>query len=246
MARVFVDGTREMRVIARSAAKKAGKEKELAVFKDGKEALEAIREMPGKVEVITDLMVPGLNGMRLASKLKDRKETEILMCTNVPERVMDTVRCLATDVGIREVYSKEDLLVALKEIGIDSDSFDIVLDPSALNRILTTSMEMKVMKTTATIAYPQLSVSLEDGDRIFLPDDKTKTRLHQVLSNMFLLTKKDISLVSDFSEATVVVTLYSEECDVITDVSKFLRDFSSAERRALSSRLEDIGKILTE
>lgn len=137
--KVFVDDNPSMRLIAKAAAVKAGVP--LTIFADGKEALEGIRGMHGPVVVLSDLVMPKMNGLELAKGLTTREKTTIYLCTNLPEvsggehgqqpDMPVWLTRMATEAGVATVYPKRQLFQGLQLLGIDSSNFNVLSSSSA-------------------------------------------------------------------------------------------------------------------
>lgn len=237
--RVFVDGYKSMRAIAKGAAKKAGKK--LFIFKDGKTALEGIRKMDGMVDVVTGLIVPGMNGIALARCLKDRPKTDIFMCSAVPDSMENKLDETAERAGIVEVLVRERMLEALAEIGIECEAFKIAVHNKRVVAAELTDKDIIIKKRPVNMM--SVVTALAGRKKVFLETDGEEVRI-AVNKLLDFFDNKPV-FVEDIFEADTIVVVSYEDASII-DVGDYLRDFSIRERRILKSKIVDIERALRE
>jgi len=236
--RVFVDGYKSMRAVAKYAANKAGKD--ITIFKNGKCALEGIRKMDGMVDVVTGLMLPKMNGIELARCLKDRPKTEIFMCSNIPADMGERLDKIAEDAGIIEVIVRKRMLEALAEIGIEPNNFGLVVhDKTVIGGDELEDRDMLVFKRPVHIMT--IVTALVGRGNVFFETDDERVR-EAVLNLLDLFDKKPV-LVDNILEAdTVAVVSFTNSR--IVDVQEYLGDFSAREMRSMNSKKEEVEEAL--
>lgn len=246
LSRVFVDDSKNIRAIARGAALKSGKR--LAIFRDGREALEGIRGMTGRVEVVTDLMMPRLNGFGLARELKERPDTRVVLCSNFPGSERERIGSVAREVGIERVLPKDNLFDALGEIGVESASFRVVTQ----NRnVLTTDAEKVVIALSVPIMLVDLiqGVRLIEGDRrlFIVAPSAVHASIGQVLN---LLRGEDkVEFADTLANATIVIALSSPGAGLengVMDVRQYLLAHNSIAIHDLGHKRAEFDRVLAE
>ena len=235
--RVFVDGYKSMRAVAKYAANKS--KKDLTIFKNGKSALEGIRKMDGIVDVVTGLIVPGMNGIALARCLKDRPKTDVFMCSNVPADMRDRLDEIAEDAGIIEVLVRQRMLEALSEIGIESKNFGLVVHDKTVVGGAFEDKDMLVFKRPINIM--SVVTALAGRGKVFFETDGEEVR-EAVLSLLDLFDKKPVFVDNIFEADTVAVVSFTNSR--IVDVNEYLGDFSAREMRRMKSKKNEVEKAL--
>ena len=195
--------------------------------------------MDGIVDVVTGLIVPGMNGIALARCLKDKPKTEIFMCSNVPVDMRERLDNIAENAGIVEVIARERMLEALAEIGIESKNFQLVVHDKTVVGGELDDKEIFVFKRPVNVM--NIVTALAGRGKVFFETDDERVR-EAVLNMLDLFDKKPVFVDNILEADTVAVVSFTNSR--IVDVQEYLGDFGAREMRRMNSKKEEVEEAL--
>lgn len=103
---LVVDDEQEIRDMCKRALERAGYR--VDVSQNAQEALELLDKEEDYELVLTDLNLPGLNGLELIREIKKKRPRckTLLMTGTLPENNIDNRNCLRKPFGLMELVSK--------------------------------------------------------------------------------------------------------------------------------------------
>lgn len=167
----------------------------VSVAKDGDEALRRLR-MDRYDIVITDLMMPGMDGLTLLGKIKDL-DRDILVIIITGYATIETA-IKAIELGAYDYIAKpfrlDELMIVIKNA---CERLRLVMQNRALlDELRSAYGEISVLKSTLARAGVSVSVSVEGGGNLALernePHGAIKQKEYLKEADRFLRTKKPL------------------------------------------------------
>ena len=115
---LIVDDSENIRKLVKAIIKKVG-EYEYIEAADGKMALEVANKNKPDL-IILDLVIPGLDGIEVCRKLKEKKETAhipiIILTSETTVEAVEQAKKAGADIFIGKPFEPKDLRVSVKEL----------------------------------------------------------------------------------------------------------------------------------